>query len=71
MTVAALRELLAEIDLQGGPAAARTDRLVLPGQATEAAVIRAWAAARGIDCPRTGTLPGRVIKAWQARREGV
>lgn len=71
MTITALRRLLAEIELQGGPAAARTDRLVLPGQATEAATIRAWAAARGIDCPRTGTLPRRVVAAWQTAREGV
>lgn len=69
MTVTALRRLLTEIDTQGGPDAARADRLVLPGLTTEAAAIRVWAAARGVDCPRTGTLPGRVIKAWQARRE--
>lgn len=71
MTVTALRRLLAEIDRQGGSAAARGDRLVLPGLATEAAAIRAWAAARGLDCPRTGSLPRRVVEAWQAGREGV
>ena len=66
MTVAALQRLLAEIDTQGGPDAARADRLSLPVPVTENAVVREWAAAQGIDCPRTGTPPRRVLAAWQA-----
>ena len=69
MTVAALRELLAEIDLQGGPQAARAGRLDLPALTNESRIIRAWAAANGIDCPPGGSLPHRVVAAWQARRE--
>ena len=66
MTVAALRELLTEIDTQGGPHAAREDRLHLPQPVSESMTIRVWAAAHGIDCPRTGSLPRRVVEAWQA-----
>lgn len=66
MTVAALRQLLAEIDLQGGPAAARAGRLELPEPVTEPAAVRAWAAEHGVDCPRVGTPPRRVYEAWQA-----
>ena len=66
MTVAALRRLLAEIDTQGGPAAARDNRLELPEPVSEAAAVRAWAAANGVACPATGVLPHRVLAAWQA-----
>lgn len=66
MTVAALRRLLDEIDAQGGPEAARADRLNLPEHTSENAAIRDWAAANGLGCPRTGTPPRRVLAAWQA-----
>ena len=69
MTVAALRELLAEIDAQGGAAAARAGRLDLPALTNESRIIRAWAVANGIDCPPGGSLPHRVVAAWQAARE--
>lgn len=71
MTVAALRELLAEIDAQGGAAAARAGRLDLPDPVLESRIIRAWAVANGIDCPPGGSLPHRVVAAWQVRREAA
>lgn len=66
MTIAALRRLLAEVDAQGGPAAARADRLALPQPISEATRARAWAAARGLACPPTGPLPWHIRRAWHA-----
>lgn len=64
MTVAALRQLLAEVDTQGGPAAARADRLHLDEPVKDAAAVRAWARQAGIDCPTFGRIPYRVLDAW-------
>ncbi|MGC4918678.1 hypothetical protein [Streptomyces albogriseolus] len=66
MTIAALRRVLAEIDTQGGPSAARAGRLRIPEPIGPAARARAWAAATGIDCPPAGPVPHRVLKAWHA-----
>ncbi|MBU5946764.1 Lsr2 family protein [Streptomyces sp. PAM3C] len=68
MTIAALHQVLDEIDSQGGPAAARAGRLDIPTPkpVTPAAEVRAWAAASGIDCPPAGPVPHRVLKAWHA-----
>ncbi|MGN7139050.1 hypothetical protein [Streptomyces pseudogriseolus] len=65
MTIAALHRVLAEIDIQGGPAAARADRLRIPEPVSPAAEARAWAAATGIDCPAAGPVPHRVLEAWR------
>ncbi|MDT6983712.1 hypothetical protein ACFSUJ_12060 [Streptomyces lusitanus] len=65
MTIAALRQVLAEIDAQGGPRAARADRLHIPEPVSPAAAARAWAAANGIECPPAGPVPHRVLKAWR------
>ncbi len=66
MTIAALRQVLAEIDTQGGPSAARAGHLRIPEPVSPAAEVRAWAAATGIDCPPAGPIPHRVLKAWHA-----
>ncbi|MGA4896716.1 hypothetical protein ACPCAJ_01955 [Streptomyces griseoincarnatus] len=63
MTIAALHRVLAEIDTQGGPPAARAGRLRIPEPASPAAEVRAWAAATGIDCPPAGPVPHRVLEA--------
>ncbi len=69
--MAALLRLLAEIDAQGGPDAARGNRLDLPEPVSEAAAVRAWAAEHGVACPSTGVLPHRVLAAWQAAQAAV
>ena len=53
MTVAALRQLLAEIDTQGGPDAARDNRLALPPpeRSISFTAVRAWARQTGIPSP--------------------
>ena len=69
MTVAALRWLLAEIDTQGGPEAARQNRLDLPEPARPTGIsfsaVRAWARQNGIPCPKQGRPPGAVVAAWK------
>lgn len=69
MTVAALRRLLAEIDTQGGPEAARHNRLDLPEPARPTGIsfsaVRAWARQNSIPCPEQGRPPGAVVAAWK------
>ena len=69
MTVAALRRLLTEIDTQGGPEAARHNRLDLPEPARPTGIsfsaVRAWARQNGIPCPQQGRPPGALVDAWR------
>ena len=37
----------------------------------KAAVVRAWAAANGIDCPKVGRVPKAVVDAWRAAGEAA
>lgn len=70
MTVAALRRLLADIDRQGGPDAAREDRLKLPEPERPTGIsftaVRAWARQHGIPCQPQGRPPQTAIDAWRA-----
>jgi len=50
-----------------GPARAAAVAVVTPNQAgASAKEIRAWAAANGIDCPKSGIVPRRVVDAYVA-----
>ncbi len=70
MTVAALRRLLADIDTQGGPDAAREWRLDLPPPEPSTGIsftaVRAWARANGVPCQPQGRPPQAAIDAWRA-----
>ena len=68
MTITALRALLADIDDQGGPDAARDNRLTLPppARAISFTAVRAWARQHGIPCQPHGRPPQAAITAWRA-----
>lgn len=68
MTITALRRLLADIDDQGGPDAARDNRLTLPApeRSISFTAVRAWARQHGIPCQPQGRPPQTAIDAWHA-----
>lgn len=68
MTVAALRALLADIDREGGPDAARANRLQIdePERSISFTAVRAWARQHGIPCQAQGRPPQAAIDAWHA-----
>lgn len=68
MTVAALRALLADIDREGGPDAARANRLQIdePERSISFTAVRAWARANGVACQPQGRPPQAAIDAWHA-----
>ena len=68
MTITALRALLADIDDQGGPDAARDNRLTLPRleRSISFTAVRAWARQHGIPCQAQGRPPQAAIDAWRA-----
>ena len=68
MTITALRRLLADIDDQGGPDAARDNRLTLPPPARSISftAVRAWARQNGVPCQPQGRPPQAAIDAWRA-----
>lgn len=68
MTITALRRLLAEIDDQGGPAAARDNRLQIdePERSISFTAVRAWARQHNIPCQAQGRPPQAAIDAWHA-----
>ena len=68
MTITALRALLADIDRQGGPDAARAGRLTLPPPARSISftAVRTWARQNGVACQPHGRPPQAAIDAWRA-----
>ncbi len=71
MTITALRQLLADIDRQGGPDAARADRLRLPppARAISFTAVRTWARQHGHPCQPHGRPPQAAINAWRAAHQ--
>ena len=68
MTITALRRLLADIDDQGGPDAARDNRLQIdePERSISFTAVRTWARQHGIPCQPQGRPPQTAIDAWRA-----
>ncbi|MFF9215584.1 Lsr2 family DNA-binding protein [Streptomyces viridosporus] len=63
-----LEQRLAELrarEAELAPAKAKRKRSA-PTRDYDTRTVRAWAAENGIDCPRVGQLPKRVLDAWRA-----
>ncbi|MFR9796166.1 WhiB family transcriptional regulator [Streptomyces sp. MS06] len=70
---AELEQRLAELrarEQELAPAKPRKKRAA-PVRDYDTREVRAWAAANGVDCPRMGQLPKRVLDAWRARPEAA
>ncbi|MFJ8606307.1 hypothetical protein ACIRH0_03835 [Streptomyces sp. NPDC093675] len=60
-----LERRLAELQAQRAALAPRRPKGARGKVDYPAATVRAWAAANGMPCPRTGRVPDRVVKAWR------
>jgi hypothetical protein len=58
-----LEQLLREARAKAGLGAGKTN--------PNAKAVRAWARDNGVDCPRRGVLPARVVDAWRAAQDAA